>query len=103
MSRVPYGLKDLKKFHPAYAKVIPGFRLDRSGGVVNSNLFSDTCPHCNSNRILPMRMPGFTLYECLTCREKWRDSYDRPGMTLTPKQWKARKRKVGNEFGRILV
>lgn len=91
-----------KSHHPA-ATFVPGFNVDRSGEVISSSSPSTACPHCNSENIIPQRMPGFTLYYCLSCGEKWRDSYDRPGQILRPRRLKAIRRKVGNKYGRVLV
>ena len=89
--------------HNPAATFVPGFNVDRSGEVISSSSPSTACPHCNSEGIIPVRMPGFTLYHCIFCGEKWRDSFDKPGQILRPRQLRVIRRKVGNKFGRILV
>ena len=105
------GLSDLQRrearkatrSHNPSASFAPGFNVGRSGEVISSRSPSTACPHCNSERIIPMRMPGFTLYHCIFCGEKWRDSFDKPGQILRPRELRAIRRKVGNRYGRILI
>ena len=95
---------DHRNYHPDAIIPQPPHRITRDGAVLPElRGVSKVCLVCNGNKVIPMRLPGLTLYECLTCGHKWRDSYDKPGQVLRPRQWRAIRREVGHEYGRILI
>jgi len=97
------GLTDRQKIRNPHSLHIPSIRMDNSGEWLPTNSYTKFCIYCNSERVLPMRFSGLTLYECLYCGEKWRDSYNKPGITLRNSEWRDRRKKVGNRYGRILI
>ena len=88
-----------------HSKHQPALDLDPSGEIVPAKRQSTFCPQCNNERILPMRLAGFTIYRCMNrrCGFKWRDSYNQPGATLKPREWRSIRDEIGLEHGRILV
>lgn len=81
---------DIRNYHPD--SVFPQFphQITRDGEVIaKTDGVSKVCLRCNSDKVMPMRMPGFTMYECLKCRHKWRDDFNKPGPTLRPKEWRS--------------
>lgn len=95
---------DHRNYHPDAIIPQPPHQILRDGEVVSKlNGVSKACLRCNGERVVPMRMPGFTLYECLTCGHKWRDSYNKPGFTLRPSEWRDRRGHLGVLQGRIVV
>jgi hypothetical protein len=103
LERVTSRFTPLRVDHNPHGLFIPSASLDNSGGLVPAKMQTTFCIYCNSERVVPMRMPGFTLYECLYCREKWRDSYDGPRTTMRSSDWRDRRKKLGNQYGRILI
>jgi len=96
-------LTDREKIMNPTALHIPSIRMDNSGEWLPTNSFTKFCIYCNGERIVPMRLSGFTIYECLTCGKKWRDSYNKPGITLRPREWRNRRKALGQTRGRILI
>ena len=97
--------RDVKKWHPNAAFPQPPHQITRDGEVIaKPKGVSKVCLRCNSTNVMPMRMPGFTMYECLKCRHVWRDSFDRPGQVLRPREWRALKPKPWQRLqGRVLI
>ena len=81
------GLNEVQKKFNLHSLKIPSVRMDNSGEWLPTNSYTKFCISCNSERIIPMRMSGFTLYECLFCGHMWRDSYNKPGITLRNSEW----------------
>lgn len=97
--------KKINKDNNPWAKPLPSIKMDNSGDITVSNRATDFCPKCNDANIMPMRMPGFTLYECFKCNHRWRDSFNKPGHVLRPKRWRQIRKQIGakNKWGRIII
>lgn len=80
----------VRNYHPNSVVPQPPHRITRDGEVLAKTTgVSKTCLRCNSDKVMPMRFNGFTLYECMTCRHAWRDDFNKPGPTLRPKEWRS--------------
>ena len=79
----------VRNYHPDAVIPQPPHRITRDGEVLPKlSGGSKVCLVCNGTNVMPMRMSGFTLYECLTCRHVWRDDYNKPGQILRPREWR---------------
>lgn len=95
---------DHRNYHQNAVIPQPPHRITRDGEVIaKTRGVSKVCLRCNSDRVIPMKMPGFTMYECLTCDHKWRDSYSKPGPMLRPREWRVLRRDWDQTRGRILI
>jgi len=97
--------KKISKDNNPWAFKMSSLKMDNSGEITKSHNATDFCPKCNDANILPMRMPGFTLYECFKCHYKWRDAFNKAGPVLRPKGWRAIAKQIGSNssWGRIII
>lgn len=94
----------IDEWHPNAGFPQPPHQILPDGEVIaKPRGVSKVCLRCNGDKVIPMRMPGLTLYECITCGHKWRDSYNKPGQVLRPKEWRALRPHLENRHGRLLI